>query len=540
MHSILYIDDEPHSLTSFKLTFEDEFKVYTALSTREGYEILKSNSIQLVVTDQRMPEETGVEFLNRIKSEFPRTVRTILTGYSDIEAIIDAINESHIYYYFKKPWKETELKLAFKNAIEAALLAIENQGLVTSLETALLEVQDKRVALSDQLAERKELVRKLEKSSQIKSEFLSIISHELRTPLNPIIGLSDMMVHMCDDEEDRDNLQLIHKSGNDLLKMINSIIEFVYQGTRAIGEERHPIDINSLVDDFVEMARANLGPDTNVSVHGFVLRDGVEARERVLGLSQPDSLRQLLQNIVANACKFTSSGSITLAANLITAENKPQSLKLTIEDTGIGIKPDDLERIFETFTQVEQGLSRKYNGLGLGLAISKQLAENLGAKIEVSSEEGQGSTFTLDLPFPSCIEQPAEPIQNLKGEMPLKHQKCLVVENTPLKVSLTRIMLEKLGADAQLATVPQDALVQLGDSEFNYIFVADATSHTNTVEIGRQLREQISPLSSSRLIALTTSEEDLKELHASESPFDAALQTPLTLARLREHLKLPL
>ncbi len=137
--SILYVDDEEHNLISFKAAFRRDYNVFTALSAKEGFEILKHNDIGLVITDQRMPEITGVQFLEKIVSEYPNTIRMILTGYSDIDAIVEAINNGHIYRYITKPWDYNELKIAIENAKQLYLLQLKNKKLIEELQNKILE-----------------------------------------------------------------------------------------------------------------------------------------------------------------------------------------------------------------------------------------------------------------------------------------------------------------------------------------------------------------------------------------------------------------
>lgn len=130
---ILYIDDEQHNLTSFKATFRIDYDVYIALSAEEGRSILKENDIEIIITDQRMPEITGVEFLASIIEDYPDVMRVLLTGYSDIQAVIDAINKGMVYRYLNKPINEGELRSVIKNAYEVYSLRKENKELTKTL-----------------------------------------------------------------------------------------------------------------------------------------------------------------------------------------------------------------------------------------------------------------------------------------------------------------------------------------------------------------------------------------------------------------------
>ena len=130
---ILYVDDEENNLQAFKATFRRDYKIFIAISAREGREILKQEEIDVIVTDQRMPEETGVEFLESIIPEYPDPIRILLTGYTDIQAVIDAINKGQVYHYLTKPWEEDYLRTVIKNAYEIYQLRRENEQLTKAL-----------------------------------------------------------------------------------------------------------------------------------------------------------------------------------------------------------------------------------------------------------------------------------------------------------------------------------------------------------------------------------------------------------------------
>ncbi len=134
--NILYIDDEENNLTSFKATFRRDYRVFTALSAAEGRELLEQHTMNLIITDQRMPEETGVEFLSSILEQYPEPIRILLTGYTDIEAVIDGINKGQIYRYITKPWNEQELRMNIENAFEVFALRKENKELMDKLKKA--------------------------------------------------------------------------------------------------------------------------------------------------------------------------------------------------------------------------------------------------------------------------------------------------------------------------------------------------------------------------------------------------------------------
>lgn len=131
--SILYVDDEINNLNSFKAAFRRDFNVLLASSGQEGLVILETNLVHVIITDQRMPEMTGVDFLIEVLKKYTEPIRILLTGYTDINAVIDAVNKGHIYYYLNKPWDEQQLKVIIKNAYEIFRLRVENKQLVANL-----------------------------------------------------------------------------------------------------------------------------------------------------------------------------------------------------------------------------------------------------------------------------------------------------------------------------------------------------------------------------------------------------------------------
>lgn len=134
--SILYIDDEENNLTAFKATFRRDYKIHLAISAAEGRKLLEKESVDIIITDQRMPDESGVEFLVSILDKYPDPIRILLTGYTDIEAVINAINQGQIYRYITKPWNEQELRMNIENAYEVFSLRRENKELLEKLKKA--------------------------------------------------------------------------------------------------------------------------------------------------------------------------------------------------------------------------------------------------------------------------------------------------------------------------------------------------------------------------------------------------------------------
>lgn len=179
--SILYVDDEPNNLKSFSAAFRRDFHVFTADSAQEGLEIINTNDIQVIVTDQRMPEMTGVQFLQNIPDE-PENVRIILTGFSDMESIIDAINTGKVYRYITKPWDKNELKITLNNALETVMLRRDNKHLIKELQQYNQNLEEKVKLRTLKIeAQRKQLEEEMAKSEQLLLNILpKDVAEELR------------------------------------------------------------------------------------------------------------------------------------------------------------------------------------------------------------------------------------------------------------------------------------------------------------------------------------------------------------------------
>jgi len=236
-----------------------------------------------------------------------------------------------------------------------------------------------------------------EATNRAKSEFLANMSHELRTPMNGIIGMSSLLQDRVHEAEDAECVETIRTSASHLLGIIDDILDVSMMESGQIQLSSHPFDVlctvETVVDQFAERCAGK-----GIEIGAFVDRNipsVIEADER--------RFRQVLTALVANAVKFTEKGGITVTLGYDSSGDAPR-LIVTVADTGIGIAPDQQEQLFKLFSQVESSASRRFGGLGLGLAISHHLVSRMGGSIDVSSEYGRGSKFVLSLPVPQPIE----------------------------------------------------------------------------------------------------------------------------------------
>ena len=364
--------------------------------------------------------------------------------------------------------------------------------------TALAEIHVKHLQAAQ------EHTRELEQSNRYKSEFLTNISHELRTPLNSILLLSKMLADrnagLTPDQ--RHQADVIHAAGRDLRTMIDNILDISRIDAGQVRVNLEWIELRPLLQELIQLVLPQFKDK------GLTL--ALELDERVPDriYSDRDKLRQIIKNFLSNAAKFTDRGGVTLQASWIGGETCP--LVLSVSDTGIGIPADKQQVIFEAFQQADGSTRRRYGGTGLGLSISQELAELLGGRISVRSDEGQGARFDLALPAefdpdhsdpeqvvhavrPPLLVAEAAAQESLPGEpsvtWPFAGHWALVVEREAHSLVAETALLESLGLQVRTAADADEALETLQEErECALVLLAVLMSAENTCDTIKAIR----------------------------------------------------
>lgn len=286
-------------------------------------------------------------------------------------------------------------------------------------------------------------------ANEMKGDFLASVSHEIRTPMNGVIGTAELLLESVDNQKQRNYVSTILRSSESLLSIINDILDFSKIESGKLDIECISFNLYNEVEDVADlMAIKACEKDIEiiVSISPYV-------PEHLLG--DPSRLRQVLTNLVSNAVKFTERGHILIEVESIgcaIGDQKRETLKFSVQDTGIGISPQAQKSIFERFTQAESSITRQYGGTGLGLAICKQLVELMGGEIYVESASGKGSTFTFTLSLELDDAQPSEPTTELENIH------VLIVDDNPFFTEHLKTALRFYGMRPLCAQTPKEAL----------------------------------------------------------------------------------
>lgn len=353
---VLYIDDEYNNLVGFKAALRFHYDIHIASNTTDAENILMTNpNIRVIFCDQKMPGENGIDFFSRIKKEFPKPMRILITAFADMDTVIDSINRGHIFRFIKKPWEEAEIISCIEEA---------NKFYVTN---SLLDMRNME----------------LQKAYEELDKFAYSVSHDLRDPLAGVLGAIRIALDFKSVEQVHEILNLMKTSIVKHEDYINSLRDYYLLRRGELNLSK--IDFNSIFEDildFYKMYSQNSGVEISFEVD----------QENTF-INDKSILELILHNLVSNAIKYQKLDSLDKWVKL-KAETENGHAKITVTDNGIGISESSINDIFRLFFRA----SDQAEGMGFGLYNVKTAVQKLKGGIEVDSAPENGSKFVVTIP----------------------------------------------------------------------------------------------------------------------------------------------
>ena len=411
-------------------------------------------------------------------------------------------------------------------------------------------LQVKDAALRGTLAELVEARDAAEAANQAKSQFLANMSHEIRTPLNGVLAMAQILARSPLKPGQREQVEVIHQSGETLLSLLNDILDVSKIEAGKLQLEVAPFDVDALVHaaaaGFMAVAsRKGLKMEVEVAPGAGGMREGDAAR-----------LRQIINNFLSNALKFTESGTVRLTLSPEAIE-RTEGLKLTVRDTGMGMEPDKLPLLFQKFTQLDASTTRRFGGTGLGLAICRELAELMGGRVSVESELGRGSAFSATLPMPRAAaaagpdplaaEVTMEPHAYAPSAGPADEPepserpplRVLAAEDNPTNQLVLTTIMQIFGLELTLANDGMEAVDAWRTGEFDIVLMDIQMPRVDGVSATRRIRAEEASSGRARTPILALSANALT--HQVESylaaGMDGHVAKPIELAKLQAALE---
>ncbi len=412
----------------------------------------------LIYLDIRMiPGMDGVQTAAEIRKVDPMVRIILISAYSDYSEYDIRKKIGVEFHYLKKPFQHIELHqltyLLIESWCREQTLRLTNQRLEEAIETE-------------------------QRLRRVRDEFFATMSHELRTPLASIINNSEYLADQESDPDRKGILNAIENAGRGQLAVINDILDMSKIESGKFSIEEAPFDLNQLVRDIHAMF------SVRALAAGLEFTVDLQHREDHLILGDRQRIAQILINLLGNALKFTEQGSVRVCCWI-----QENWISFTVEDTGIGMSAATVERLFQRYQQGDETISARFGGTGLGLYISRQLAELMGGEIEVSSIERVGSTFVLRLPYRPTAKRTA-PQRRVQTSFSRFSGTVLLVEDTLQLQQVERLMLEKMGLEVTVANHGQEALERVAEGPFDLILMDMLMPVMGGREATRELQQQ--------------------------------------------------
>jgi signal transduction histidine kinase len=486
---ILVVDDEPDLESLIRQRFRQQIKKgqYIFEFALNGMEALNKvdaiKEFDAVMTDINMPEMDGLTFLGKLREKDSHYKAIVVTAYNDLNNIRTAMNRG-AFDFLTKPIDFTDLEATINKTVEES--KIIRQGLKAQSDLGVAIVEKEHAV----------------RSERFKQQFLANMSHEIRTPLNAVTGIVNLLLSKDPKPEQMFYLQTMRQASNNLLGIVNDILDLAKIEAGKVSLEQIAFDFHQQVQSVYHTLKFKSDEK------GIELKLVIDASVPRYIIGDPVRMSQIITNLLSNAIKFTEKGEVKLEIKAEPTVDGEVNMMFRVIDQGIGIAPENITKIFETFTQENDDTTRKYGGTGLGLSITLQLVELHKGSLHVASELGKGSVFTVSIPYKVSSTAVEEIKYFVKEEGDLhQHISILLVEDQPFNQMVAVDTLELLFDDIKIdiANNGSEALTKAKERDYHLVLMDINMPVMDGYETTRAIRNLEGGRSMVPIMAMTAS-----------------------------------